>query len=103
MAEVDASVTPLMPAAQLYTAGMSYSFNTHRLPLNRVTGVWLTGEKTTVLSEKHTETEIWKNDLEDDRLYRVVTGMYSAQMLDTVKDRSFGRCPSCPRTSAGSQ
>ncbi|MFQ9474062.1 MAG: hypothetical protein ACLR0P_13590 [Oscillospiraceae bacterium] len=24
---------------------------------------------------------------EDDQLYRVVTGMYSAQMLDTVKDR----------------
>ena len=45
MAEVDASVTPLMPAAQLYTAGMSYSFNTHRVPFNRVTGVWLTGEK----------------------------------------------------------
>ena len=101
VAEVDASVTPLMPAAQLYTAGMSYSFNTHRLPFNRVTGVWLTGEKTTVLSEKHTETEIWKNDLEDDRLYRVVTGMYSAQMLDTVKDRSFGLLSIVPKDERG--
>ena len=101
VAEVDASVTPLMPAAQLYTAGMSYSFNTHRVPFNRVTGVWLTGEKTTVLSEKHTETEIWKNDLENDRLYRVVTGMYSAQMLDTVKDRSFGLLSIVPKDEHG--
>ena len=80
---------------------MSYSFNTHRLPFNRVTGVWLTGEKTTVLSEKHTETEIWKNDLEGDRLYRVVTGMYSAQMLDTVKDRSFGLLSIVPKDERG--
>ena len=64
-------------------------------------GVWLTGEKTTVLSEKHTETEIWKNDLEDDRLYRVVTGMYSAQMLDTVKDRSFGLLSIVPKDERG--
>lgn len=70
-------------------------------PFNRVTGVWLTGEKTTVLSEKHTETEIWKNDLEDDRLYRVVTGMYSAQMLDTVKDRSFGLLSIVPKDERG--
>ena len=69
VAEVDASVTPLMPAAQLYTAGMSYSFNTHRVPFNRVTGVWLTGEKTAAQAEKHTETETWKNELENDRLY----------------------------------
>ena len=101
VAEVDASVTPLMPAAQLYTAGMSYSFNTHRVPFNRVTGVWLTGEKTTTLPEQHTETEIWKNDLEDDRLYRVVTGMYSAQMLDTVKDRSFGLLSIVPKDEYG--
>jgi len=63
--------------------------------------VWLTGEKTTTLPEQHTETEIWKNDLEDDRLYRVVTGMYSAQMLDTVKDRSFGLLSIVPKDEYG--
>lgn len=71
------------------------------MPFNRVTGVWLTGEKTTTLPEQHTETEIWKNDLEDDRLYRVVTGMYSAQMLDTVKDRSFGLLSIVPKDEYG--
>ena len=30
-AEVDASVTPIMPAAQLYMSGMVYTFNPHRM------------------------------------------------------------------------
>jgi len=66
-----------------------------------VTGVWLTGEKTAAQAEKHTETETWKNELENDRLYRVVTGMYSAQMLDTVKDRSFGLLSIVPKDEHG--
>ena len=40
-AEVDASVTPLMPAAQLYMAGLEYSFNVHRMFFNRVTDIKL--------------------------------------------------------------
>ena len=36
-AEVDASVTPLMPAAQLYMGGMEYAFNIHRMFFDRVT------------------------------------------------------------------
>lgn len=35
--EVDASVTPIMPEAQLYLSGIAYSFNTHRMFFNRVT------------------------------------------------------------------
>ena len=30
------------------------------------------------------------SELKDDQLYRVVTGMYSAQMLGTVKIKSMG-------------
>jgi hypothetical protein len=29
-------------------------------------------------------------ELQDDKLYRVVSGLYSAQMLGAVKDKSFG-------------
>ena len=36
-AEVDASVTPIMPAAQLYMGGIRYSFNVHRMLFNRIT------------------------------------------------------------------
>ena len=37
MAEIDASVTPLMPEAQLYLSGLEYSFNTRRMIFDRVT------------------------------------------------------------------
>lgn len=88
-AEVDASVTPLMPAAQLYMAGMDYSFNTHRMFFNRVTDCLLVSG--------------WDSFqvLQDDQLYRVVTGMYSAQMLGTVKAKSMGLLSLEPKMADG--
>ena len=88
VAEVDASVTPLMPAAQLYLAGLEYSFNTHRVCFNRVTSCRLVNEYSSY-------------ELEDDGLYRVVTGMYSAQMLDTVRKKSFGLLSLEPKMADG--
>ena len=84
VAEIDASVTPLMPEAQLYLSGLEYSFNTRRMIFDRVTDVRLGGER-----------------LEDDRLYRVVTGMYCARMLGTVEDRSFGLLSVQPKDETG--
>ncbi len=40
--------------------------------------------------------------IEDDRLYRVVTGMYSAQMLSTVQSKSFGLLSLEPKLADGS-
>ena len=40
-------------------------------------------------------------DLEDDQLYRVVTGMYSAQMLGTVKSKSMGLLSLEPKMADG--
>ncbi len=81
-AEVDASVTPIMPAAQLYMSGMVYTFNPHRMFFNRVTSCWLEEPSfATGLLERE------MSRIEDDQLYRVVTGMYSAQMLGTVKEK----------------
>ena len=85
--EVDASVTPIMPEAQLYLSGVTYQFNTHRMFFNRVTGASL-GEGGTA-------------PIEDGRLYRVVTGMYSAQMLGTVKEKSLGLLTIEPKDEAG--
>ena len=90
VAEVDASVTPIMPAAQLYVSGMRYSFNTNRMFFNRVYDAHL-------LSGDGTEQEIV-----DDQLYRVVTGMYSAQMLGTVKTKSMGLLSLEPKMADGS-
>ena len=95
-AEVDASVTPIMPAAQLYMSGMAYSFNTNRMFFNRVTDIWLEEPafRTGLTSRQLTR-------LEDDQLYRVVTGMYSAQMLGTVKSKSVGLLSLEPKMADG--
>ena len=95
-AEVDASVTPIMPSAQLYMSGMTYSFNTNRMFFNRVTNVWL--EQPAFETQLHTR-ELTRID--DDRLYRVVTGMYSAQMLGTVKSKSMGLLSLEPKDENG--
>ena len=88
LAELDASVTPLMPAAQLYMAGMEYSFNTNRMFFNRVT-------------EARLFNGAVDSPIETDKLYRVVSGMYSAQMLGTVKDKSFGLLSIVPKDENG--
>lgn len=100
-AEVDASVTPLMPAAQLYMAGIEYSFNAHRMFFNRVTGVRLHRETATEVSPGHIVAESAFDDIHDDQLYRVVTGMYSAQMLGTVESKSFGLLSLEPKMADG--
>ena len=88
--EVDASVTPIMPAAQIYLSGALYAFNTHRMFFNRVYDARL-------LTSDGTEQEIV-----DDQLYRVVTGMYSAQMLGAVKGKSMGLLSLEPKLADGS-
>lgn len=96
-AEVDASVTPIMPAAQLYMGGIKYKFNTHRMFFNRV------------VSARFAEPPFVNDftgsglaEIEDDQLYRVVTGMYSAQMLGTVKSKSMGLLSLEPKMADGS-
>ena len=100
-AEVDASITPLMPAAQLYMAGMDYSFNTHRMFFNRVTEARLHREISQETSPGQVLAQPAFDDIEDDRLYRVVTGMYSAQMLSTVKSKSMGLLSLEPKMADG--
>lgn len=83
--EVDASVSPIMTGTQLYMSGAYYSFNTHRLIFNRVTDAYLDEP-----AYAWGFTAQGLDQLDNDKLYRVVSGMYSAQMLGTVKDKSFG-------------
>lgn len=94
-AEVDASVTPIMNAAQLYMAGVTYSFHTRRMFFDRVTDISLLGSSYDMGAES-------SGQLVDDRLYRVVTGMYSAQMLGTVKSKSMGLLSLEPKMADGS-
>lgn len=87
--EVDASVTPLMSAAQLYGSGMAWAFNPNRMLFNKVTDC-------VQVLEDGTQVPI-----EQDRLYRVVTGLYSGQMLGAVNSKSFGILTITPKDRDG--
>lgn len=89
VAEVDASITPIMSVAQLYISGLSYTFNPNRLIFNKVTDI--------VLENPDGSTE----EIQDNKLYRVVAGLYSAQMLSVVGDKSFGLLSIVPKTKDG--
>lgn len=87
--EVDASIAPLMPEAQLYMSGLNFTLNPNRFIFNRVTDV--SQQKADGTSEK----------LQDDKLYRVVAGLYSAQMLSVVGKQSHGLLSIVPKTKDG--
>jgi 5'-nucleotidase/UDP-sugar diphosphatase len=87
--EVDASISPIMSTAQLYMSGLSFTFNPNRLLFNKVTEVKL--QKPDGTFEK----------LNNTKLYRVVVGLYSAQMLSVVGKKSFGLLSIVPKTKDG--
>ena len=88
-AEIDASVSDLMTTARLYTDGLCWTYNPNRMILNKTTDVYLIngdGERV---------------ELEDDKLYRVVTDFYSSQMLGNVTDLSYGILSLVPKFADG--
>lgn len=89
VAEVDASITPIMDVAQLYISGLNYTFNPNRLIFNKVTDIYLVGEDGS------------REEIKDDELYRIVAGLYSAQMLSVVGDKSFGLLSIVPKDKDG--
>lgn len=87
--DVDASIAPIMPDAQLFISGINYTFNPHRLIFNKV-------EKATLLTSDNKTEKI-----EDKKLYRVVCNLYSAQMLSVVGTKSYGLMSLVPKTADG--
>lgn len=87
-AEIDASVSDLMTTARLYSSGLNFTFNPHRLPLNKVTDVYL-------------EQDGQRVELEDDKLYRVIADLYSGQMLSAVTKMSYGILSIVPKYPDG--
>ncbi len=88
IAEVDASVSVLMSESQLYFSGMRSFINKNRMLLNRVYDC--------VLTKNGVDVQI-----DDEKLYRVVSGLYSAQMLGTVESKSFGLMSITPKDING--
>lgn len=78
VAEIDSTVSDLMTSARLYTYGLWWHYNPNRMILNKSTDVFLM------------DVNGNRVELEDDKLYRVVTDFYSSQMLGGVTDMSYG-------------
>ena len=88
-AEIDASISDLMTTARLYTYGLRWSYNPNRMILNKTTDVY-------IMNRQGERVE-----LENDKLYRVVTDMYTALMLGGVTDMSFGLLSLIPKQADG--
>lgn len=93
-AEIDVSVSPIMTTAQLYPSGLRWTYNPNRMILNRVTDVEL------VTNVPYTEGKE-REEIQDEKLYRVVAGLYSAQMLGAVEDSSMGLLKITPKDRDG--
>ena len=89
VAEIDISVSTLMSEARLYMSGLTYTYNANRLLLNRVTEVQLMSPDENL------------SGLDDKKLYRVIGGLYSCQMLGAVEAQSFGLLKVTPKDSEG--
>lgn len=87
-AEIDASVSDFMTTARLYCSGLNFTYNPHRLLLNKVTDVYLVKDGQRV-------------ELQDDKLYRIVADLYSGQMLSAVTDMSYGILSIVPKYADG--
>lgn len=88
-AEIDASVSDFMKSARLYISGLHFTFNPHRIILNKVTDCYMTDENGS------------RAEIEDDKLYRVVCDLYSGQMLGAVTDVSYGILSVQPKFADG--
>ena len=87
--EVDASVQPLMSGAQLFFSGVEYSYNTSRMIFNKVDYAMLRKNGGSL------------EEIDDEKLYCDVTGMYAGQMLGSVESSSFGLISITPRDAEG--
>ena len=87
-AEIDASVSDFMTTARLYCSGLNFTYNPHRMLLNKVTDVYL-------------EDASGRVELQDDQLYRVVADLYSGQMLSAVTEMSYGILSIVPKYADG--
>ena len=87
--EVDASVQPIMNTAHLFCSGVEYSYNTRRMLFNKVDSAMLCREDGTLA------------EIQDDQLYRIVTGRYVGGMLGSVESSSMGLLQIVPRDESG--
>lgn len=82
--ELVATVSPRMEDTRLFFDGLAFTYNEFRLPFTKVTGVKVNGIP-----------------VEKERLYPVVTGMYTAMLIGLLKSESHGILSAIPKDKNG--
>lgn len=90
IAEIDATLSSRNEDVILHTAGLSYNFNDHRLFLNRATDIELMGDNV-------------DPDIDNGKLYRVVAGLHTFDILAAVERRSKGLLAILPKDKEGNE
>lgn len=90
LAEIDATLSSRNEDVILHTAGLEYNFNDRRLFLNRAIDIRLSG--------KGSDSEI-----DNDKLYRVVAGLHTFDILAAVERRSKGLLAVLPKDKNGNE
>ena len=89
LCQIDVSMYPMMQEVQFSFSGLRYTYNDSRLPLDKVTGV-----------ETQNADGTW-TPLDEDRLYRVTTSQYLANMTGLMTKMSHGIITLAPRDKDG--
>jgi 5'-nucleotidase / UDP-sugar diphosphatase len=89
VAELDASLSPLMNTVHLYISGFAFTYNPYRLLFNKV-------EDAVIIGPGGTATPVDEN-----RLYRCIIDIYTARMLNGVIGITKGMVSIVPRDAEG--
>ncbi len=87
--EVETTVGNMKRDAHLQFSGVNFSFNPHRVPFDRVTSI-------TVRNPKGVYEPVVP-----EKLYRICMNYYTAQMVNFVRDASYGLLSITPRDREG--
>jgi 2',3'-cyclic-nucleotide 2'-phosphodiesterase (5'-nucleotidase family) len=87
--EVETTVGNMKRDAHLQFSGVNFSFNPHRVPFDRVTSIRIRNPKGVY------------EPVDPEKLYRVCMNYYTAQMVNFVRDASYGLLSITPRDRDG--
>ena len=91
LVELDASLGELVDSVKMSYSGIKYTFNTKNIILTRTTQVGL---------DRGTDT---LENIENDKLYKVIANMYAINMLDMVSDLTMGIVSIIPKDADGNR
>ncbi|MDR0582420.1 MAG: bifunctional metallophosphatase/5'-nucleotidase [Prevotellaceae bacterium] len=89
LCEVDASLSGMAPDARLFFAGLRYTYYSGSLFCNKVKRVEIQDSAGAYIVP------------DNDKLYSVVVGLYTAKMMGIVKEKTFGILSLSPKNAAG--